>query len=377
MPEKPSVSEKTPAKMPRFAGESGSSSQPFVVGVDTGYGNTKVFTLKGGQPKTVIFPSVTGRAAFSDDFMRTEAEVEFIVQQTRYNPDPLNFGETAVRLNRGGQATNDRARFTREYNPLLTIAGLARLIVKEQLPHKVDTLVVGLPVNYFKTYQAEITETLRGEHPITLFRENGMILRELKLVVEEVMVIPQGYGAYLSWALNENGSKNADRLVPTAVIDGGESTCDIVAAEGRYLDSLSKSIPSALDEVYHEMERQVDEQTGTFVSRTQIEAYIRQNKTMPAGDRRLDMNEMRRKIIAQKAEEIVNRILTTVRPIQPEHVLVCGGSGLELFEAIKKVLPMAEKLEPMVFANAMGYFRYGLMRLQAQATVAVEEKRAA
>ncbi len=336
----------------------------FIAGVDTGYGNTKVYTTKAGQPKTVIFPSVTGRTAFTDDFMRTEAEVEFIARQSRFHDSPLNYGETAVRLNRGGQASNDRARFTREYNPLLTIAGLARLIVKEQLPQKVDTLVVGLPVNYFRTYQHDITEALTGEHPVTLYRESGAVVRDLKITVDNVLVIPQGYGAYLSWALNDQGGKIADRLVPTAVIDGGESTCDIVAAEGRYLDNLSKSIPSALDEVYHELERQIDEQTGTFVARTQIEAYIRQNKTLPAAGHRLDLTEMRKQIIAHKAEEIVNRILTTVRPIQPEHVLVCGGSGMELYEAIKKVLPMAEKLEPMVMANAIGYHRYGVMRSQ-------------
>ncbi len=342
----------------------------FIVGVDTGYGNTKGYTIKAGQPKSVVFPSVTGRTTFTDDFMRTEAEVEFIARQSRFHEAPLNYGETAVRLNRGGQATNDRARFTREYNPLLTIAGLARLIVKEQLPLTVDTLVVGLPVNYFKTYQQEMTEALTGEHPVTLYRENGSVLRDLKIVIENVMVIPQGYGAYLSWALNEQGNKIADRLVPTAVIDGGESTCDIVAAEGRYLDNLSKSIPSALDEVYHELERQIDEQTGTFVSRTQIEAYIRQGKTLPASGRRLDLTVMRQQIIAHKAEEIVNRILTTVRPIQPEHVLVCGGSGMELFDAIKKVLPMAEKLEPMVLSNAIGYYRYGVMRTQVAVAAA-------
>lgn len=336
----------------------------FIAGVDTGYGNTKVYTTKAGQPKSVIFPSVMGRTSFSDDFMRTEAEVEFIVRQPRFHDGPLNYGETAVRLNRGGQASNDRARFTREYNPLLTIAGLARLIVKEQLPQKIETLVVGLPVNYFKTYQHEMAEALKGEHPVTLYRESGTVVRDLKIQIDDVLIIPQGYGAYLSWALDDKGGKIADRLVPTAVIDGGESTCDIVAAEGRYLDNLSKSIPSALDEVYHEMERQVDEQTGTFVSRTQIEAYIRQNKTLP-GDKRLDLAVLRKQIIAHKAEEIVNRILTTVRPIQPEHVLVCGGSGMELFEAIKKALPMAEQLEPMVFANAIGYYRYGVMRAQA------------
>ena len=36
-----------------------------------------------------------------------------------------NVGETAVRLNRGGETTTDREEFTRSYNPALTIAALS------------------------------------------------------------------------------------------------------------------------------------------------------------------------------------------------------------------------------------------------------------
>jgi hypothetical protein len=33
-----------------------------------------------------------------------------------------------------------------------------------------------------------------------------------------------------------------------------------------------------------------------------------------------------------------------------------------LFEGIKAVFPSAEKVESMIFSNAVGYFRYGLLR---------------
>jgi hypothetical protein len=52
----------------------------------------------------------------------------------------------------------------------------------------------------------------------------------------------------------------------------------------------------------------------------------------------------------------------TVRAMRPQKVLVAGGSGDMLFDGIKQVFPSAEKVESMIFSNAVGYYRYGLLR---------------
>jgi hypothetical protein len=41
---------------------------------------------------------------------------------------------------------------------------------------------------------------------------------------------------------------------------------------------------------------------------------------------------------------------------------VAGGSGEMLFEPLKQVFPHAGKIEPMVFSNAIGFWKYGVMR---------------
>jgi hypothetical protein len=333
-----------------------------IIGVDTGYSATKLYTEQEGKHRIMIFPSVTGKAEFSEDFLEVEGDSDFIAELSRQPGEIHNFGETAVRLNRGGEATTDREEFTQVYNPALTLAGLGRFIAEKHVVPP-ELLVVGLPVNFYAAYKQTIMDALCGEHTITLYHRDGRVKHRVPLRIEQVLVLPQGYGSYLSWALDEKAGKIAERMKPTAVIDGGEKTLDIVAAEGRYLDSYSTSIPSSLDAVYQVMQRELDAKYDDYVSRSQIEAYIRSGEAYisPAGER-VNLAELRQEILKRHVPEIINRIQAVVKPQRPQHVLVAGGSGEMLFEPLKEVFPHAAKIEPMVFSNAIGFWKYGVMR---------------
>lgn len=333
-----------------------------IIGVDTGYSATKLYTEHEGKHRILIFPSVTGPAEFSDDFLDLEGDVDFIAGLGGQPGGVRNFGETAVRLNRGGEATTDREEFTKVYNPALTLAGLARFMAEKNVPAP-ETLVVGLPVNFYAAYKQTLVEGLSGSHEVTLYHRDGRVRRQLSFTLRQVLVLPQGYGSYLCWALDEKGGKIAERMKPTAVIDGGEKTLDIVAAEGRYLDSFSTSIPSSLDAVYQAMQRELDAAYDDYIPRSQIEAYIRSGESYisPSGAQ-IDLNALRQQILKRHAPEIINRIQAVIKPLRPQHVCVAGGSGEMLYEQLKEIFPQAGKIEPMVFSNAIGFWKYGLMR---------------
>jgi hypothetical protein len=339
-----------------------------IIGVDTGYSATKLYTEVEGKPRIMIFPSVTGPAEFADDFLDMDGESDFIAAFDQPPPDKAavrNFGETAVRLNRGGEATTDREEFTRLYNPALTLAGLARFVAEKSVPAP-ETIVVGLPVNFYAAHKKELIASLQGEHRITLYYRDGRVKQKVTLNLNNIIVLPQGYGSYLSWALDEKANKIPDRMRATAVIDGGEKTLDIVAAEGRYLDAYSTSIPSSLDAVYQVMQRELDARYDDYLSRSQIEAYIRSGEAyISPNGARVDLNALRQEILKRHVPEIINRIQAVVKPQRPQHVLVAGGSGEMLFEPLKEVFPHAGKIEPMVFSNAIGFWKYGVMRKAA------------
>lgn len=333
-----------------------------VIGIDTGYSAVKIYSEAGGAARTLIFPSVTGDAQFADDFLSSPDENDFIAELS-FEPGVIrNVGDTAVKLNRGGETTTDREEFTRTYNPALTLAGLARFIHEKKFPVP-ETIVVGLPINFYTSYRDALSKGLAGEHSVTLYRRDKSIRARVEFTIDKVLVLPQGYGSYLSWALDATGNKIADRLKPTAVIDGGEKTIDIACAEGRYIDEYSKSIPSSLDAVYHVMQRELDSRFDDFLSRSEIEAIIRSGQPYTASNgTQVDLNSMRQEILLRQVSEIINRIQETIRPMRPSQILVTGGSGELLFEPLKKTYPHAEMIKPAVFSNAIGFYKYGLLR---------------
>jgi hypothetical protein len=332
-----------------------------VVAVDTGYSATKIYSETKSGRKTLIFPSVIGPAEFGEDFLGTR-EDNFIAELSLYPGKVRNFGETAIRLNRGGEMTADRDMFTKHYNPALTLAGIARFCQEKEVSTP-DVLVVGLPVNYYATQKQVLLDKLGGKHSIKLYSIDGKVAQTIDFKLDNILVLPQGYGSYLSYALDREGKKVADRIVPTAVIDGGEKTIDIVAADGRYINTVSKSIPSSLDAVYHDLQREIDARYDDYLERSTIESYIRSRTSYitPNGES-VDLEDMRKQVLEKHLPEIINRIQMTVRPMRPQKVLVAGGSGDMLYDGIKEIFPSAEKVESMVFSNAIGYFRYGLLR---------------
>lgn len=333
-----------------------------VIGIDTGYSAVKIYSEQGTAARTLIFPSVTGEARFADDFLDSTDANDFIAELS-FEPGVIrNVGDTAVRLNRGGETTTDREEFTRSYNPALSLAGLARFMHEKKLPVP-EVIVVGLPINFYMAYRDALSKSLLGEHQVTLYRRDNSVRAKLEFTIERVLVLPQGYGSYLSYALDAEGNKIPERLKPTAVIDGGEKTIDIACAEGRYIDEYSKSIPSSLDAVYHVMQREIDSRFDDFLSRSEIEAIIRSEQPYTASNgQQLDLNLMRQEILLRQTPEIINRIQETIRPMRPAQILVTGGSGELLFEPLKRAYPHAEMVKPAVFSNAIGFYKYGLLR---------------
>jgi hypothetical protein len=332
-----------------------------VLAVDTGYSATKIYTEVKGSRRTLIFPSVIGPAEFGEDFLGSQ-EDNFIAELSLYPGKVRNFGETAVRLNRGGEMTADRDMFTKHYNPALTLAGIARCMEEKQTPAP-DVLVVGLPVNYYSTQKETLIDKLQGTHKITLYKIDGKVDKTIEFTLNNILALPQGYGSYLSYALDRDGKKVPDRIVPTAVIDGGEKTIDIVAADGRYINTYSKSIPSSLDAVYHDLQREIDARYDDYMERSTIESYIRSRTPYitPTGDS-VDLEAMRKEVMQKHMPQILDRIQMTVRPMRPAKVLVAGGSGDMIYDGIKEIFASAEKAESMIFSNAIGYYRYGLLR---------------
>ncbi|MBS1807461.1 MAG: ParM/StbA family protein [Acidobacteria bacterium] len=327
--------------------------------VDTGYSETKVYQHVNGQNQTTIFPSTFGKTTFAENFLNTNDD-SFIVE---VGEEIYNFGETAIEKNAGGTTTLDKDVFVKDYNPLLTIAAVARQISRYQLPLP-ETLVVSLPIAFFKDQKGAMEERFRGKHNVALYKSDGKKTQSYQLNFRHVHVLPQGYMAFLSKALDVNGNTVPEFMKGMiTIIDGGGKTIDITRIQNGQMLPTSTSIPTGLDDIYRKIQDECYAAHDECPERPQIEyQIIRKEPYIMQNGETVDFDALRQKYVQADKHAFLSRLRQAVGQSRIGRLFVCGGSGKIYFPLIQEAYPGAEELTPSVFANAIGGFRYALTK---------------
>ena len=335
------------------------------IGLDVGNGHTKVCLFHNKTLKSLTFPTLVALSGnFSEDFLADEGTIPFIMEVGK---KVYLLGETAV-ASRAGERSDDPERFITEQTPILSLAALGRLLIRSGLAKlKTETsldvqLTTGLPIDFLTKHGKNLQDALTGSHKLTFHYSNGDVVATIQLNITVGKILPQGYGAYLDFALDEAGKKIPAHLITTAVIDGGQGTCDIAAtgADGSYQRTNSRSLPSIMQPVYDDMIRTLAEEAETFLTRTQIEACIQNGQPFTARNQRtFDLAAMRTIALEANLDLLMGQIGVFLHPLQPQKIIVCGGSGAAMYPAISKHWPHAVLAPEPQLANARGYLKFG------------------
>ena len=323
--------------------------------VDTGYSEVKAVTQASDKLATLAFPSTFGEATVAENFLRQDND-EFIAEVAgkRYN-----IGETAIERNSGGVTTLDKNLFVKEYNPILTLAAIARLIAKHNLPMP-TTLVVGLPIAFYNQQKAMMEAQFKGRHAISLFNLAGQKTQSYQLNISTVHVLPQGYMAFLSKAIDNEGKAVPEFMRGmVTVVDGGGKTIDITRVQNGNMLPNSTSIPTGLDDIYRAIQDECYARYDECPERPQIEYQIAKNELyrMQNGED-VDFKTLRQQHLQAHKSEILARLRQAIGQQRVGRLLVCGGSGNILFDLIKESYEGAEPLTPSIFANAIGGLKF-------------------
>lgn len=327
-----------------------------VICVDTGYSETKVYQ-QGESHLTTVFPSVFGPATFIENFLNTDND-DFIAE---VDGNIYNFGETAIEKNSGTNTTLDKDEFIKYHNPILTLAAIARQVSKYEQPLP-ETLVVSLPIAFFKDQKALVSERFSGKHSVHLYNSSEKRTHSYQFNFRNVHVLPQGYMAFLSKALDVEGNAIPEHMRGiVTIIDGGGKTIDITRIQNGQMLPTSTSIPTGLDAIYRAIQDECYNAHDECPERPQIEYQIlkREPYTMQNGET-VDFSALRTSHILANKDAFLARLRQAVGQSRLGKIFVCGGSGQIYFDIVKEAYPGAEMLTPAVFANAIGGFRYGV-----------------
>ena len=188
----------------------------------------------------------------------------------------------------------------------------------------------------------------------------GQKTQSYQLNIGTVYVLPQGYMAFLSKAIDDEGKTVPEFMRGmVTVVDGGGKTIDITRVQNGNMLPNSTSIPAGLDDLYAAMQDECYAKYDECPGRPQMEYQIAKSELyrMQNGED-VDFRALRQQYLHARKGEIMARLRQAIGQERVGRLLVCGGSGNIFFDLIKEAYEGAEPLTPSIFANAIGGLKF-------------------
>lgn len=236
-----------------------------------------------------------------------------------------------------GKLENNYDKANKETNIILFLYSLA---IQKNSYFKV---VVGLPVLAYKNSKETFRDKLM-ENKIYKLNLNG---KEKTIVIEDVIVFPEGAGAYFN--IN-NRAKNA------VIIDIGGGTTNIVSFKNGKLDKCT-TIAKGMIELYNRIRDYLNSKYTLKLELEDIENILKEGL-------KVDGEEANWSFIKSITDNFISDLMNELRnfEIRTSTVYLTGGGTKLLKVALKNKIPGLVLVEDYLFANAKGFRNVGVAK---------------
>lgn len=328
-----------------------------VLGLDVGYGNTKLAwgSANATNPQTLVMPS--GSAPIWSLPVLPNGQRDLCGGV----PVLVN-GEDWV----AGVESHRLENFTREHSGNYTdskewLAMVHAALVRVGSP-RVDVVVAGLPVTEFfegATRRDILRSRLEGVHHVA---------HNQTVEVVKAIVVPQPIGAFADhvYAAGFTGEKPPGPDHMSLVIDPGHYSADWVIIQGdkSIRQRSSSNSKQAGRETLVQTGRLIFEQTGLRVSHDRLEAAVRrQEQEIEIGNIALKLAPYFEKAGATVVDQVLKEVKASVGADQDAiNTVILTGGGAPLYAPlVSRVMPRKRlvQLQEPILGNARGFWSTG------------------
>lgn len=301
------------------------NANPEVVGIDVGFGFTKVF------PGNIVFPSVIAEYRERMGSIGQSDPMDNLILEV--NGQSYLVGNLAKK--EGGSATFDKDNQQRHLVCMLTS------IVLAAGGDYSGPVVMGLPMSDLENKRREIS-LLKGTYEVVLSGEAHTV------EITDVLVSPQGAASFYDLILNDEG-KVVSSLVSKkiGIIDIGEKTLDFVVMDkSQFIMERSGGMDLGMHKAYLRLLKIIQADLGISIMPYQVRDYL--PKVSKAAE-----HEYRR-----LANEIVDGISAWWNYRDFDNIYLTGGGGMALHQYVAERIK-CDVLPDSQLSNARGYFKCG------------------
>ena len=297
-----------------------------LVGLDIGYGFTKILR---DDDQRLMFPSAV--AAIPPTILSSlgdrHAEDEVVVER--------------VRCIVGERAIGKDDRYSNLHNVWWTSTVYKAIIaqVKKWIPVR-SSIVTGLPLhNYIAPDARDIVKDIV----------------KAGLQAKEVMIVPQGVGAYFS------DPAFASPTTKVAVVDIGTWTTELIGMAGHdLLNEASAGHVLGVNDMFATVAHELQETLGRLVDPYEVERAHRGEGEIRYQGRAYPQDTIQERV-TQLAKDRATQILAKMVDLWGPHaaafesILFCGGGAKLLFPFLKQFRDGSVLITDSQYANARGY----------------------
>lgn len=330
-----------------------------VVGLDIGYGNTKVtFSVGRAEPVSVVRPS--GAAPREKLMDRLDGNGKYVGHgiEVLVDGSPWVAGIDSAQI-QSGFAREMSADYPQSRDYLALYFGALVTVGAS----KVDHLITGLPVN-------EYSDSARREALVRRLRGTHYVGEGKTVEVVKVTVLPQPAGAYFDqvsrWLTHPVESVRASKPEFTVLaVDLGHYSTDWVLFQGQTVASgKSASSNEAGFRVIQQVLKQLFEQTGKRVRAATVESAIRRgDSTIEVGSRSVPLQPLLDAAANVVVEQVVKEMMGQLGDQRDavNKVILAGGGAPFLLKALRARFDADQVVMPpeSILANARGFWRFG------------------
>jgi len=311
---------------PKSEADGNGKALGFLVGLDIGSGFTKIVP---DNDQRVMFPSAV--AAIPPTILSSigdvQADDEVVVKRVR-----CIVGERAIGKDDRYSTLHNVWWTSTVYKAILAHA-------KRWIPAR-SSIVTGLPLqNYIAPDAREIVKDIvkAGLH------------------AKDVLIVPQGVGAYFSDAAFANPTTKV------AVVDIGTWTTELIGMTGRdLLHGASAGHVWGVNDIFSTVAQELKETLGRLIDPYEVERTHRGEGEIRYRGRAYPQDTIQERV-TQLAKERASQILAKMTDLWGPHdaafesILFCGGGAKLLFPFLKQFREGSVLITDSQYANARGY----------------------
>ncbi|MEW6741017.1 MAG: ParM/StbA family protein [Nitrospirota bacterium] len=310
------------------------------IGIDVGYGYTKIVTDNGnGLITPITFRSVVGTY---EDGIQVEGLKSSTKEIVTVSNQRFLVGSSALKH-------SNRILNGREKGWINSIAYTVLLKYALQVieANSVDlTITTGLPVNYYKSDKEKLTNLIRD-------------LAQDYCINLTVKVIPQPLGSFFNLLFGSNSTIATPGLSSekVGVLDIGFYTTDLITVHeleivDKQIDSFENGISTALDAI----SKDIEDTYGMRPDLYKTEQAVKQGYVKAFGAEK-DIRFIAQQRLTELAQEITAKAKTIWKSAADIDRVVLTGGGASLLKSYLNLYQHATVIEDAQFANSMGYYK--------------------